>query len=50
MEYRCVGPLDKFYVVSPDVPNGAGDHRAARTPPWRGAVRLEPPYERPPHV
>ena len=35
----CSWPLDKFYVVSPAVPNGAGDHRAARTPPWRGAVR-----------
>ena len=31
--------VDKFCFVSPAVPNGAGDHRAARTPPWRGAVR-----------
>ena len=40
--------LDKFYVVSPAVPNGAGDHRAPRTPPWRGAVRLRAPYVKPP--
>ena len=25
--------IEKFYVVSPAVPNGAGDHRAPRTPP-----------------
>jgi hypothetical protein len=31
------------------LPNGAGDHRAPRTPPWRGAVRLRAPYEPPPH-
>ena len=36
--------IDKFYVVSPAVPNGAGDHRAPRTPPWRRAVRLRAPY------
>ena len=42
--------LDKFYVVSPAVPNGAGDHRAPRTPPWRGAVRLRAPYVKPPHA
>ena len=40
--------LEKFYVVSPAVPNGAGDHRAARTPPWRGAVRWSPPTCHPP--
>ena len=40
--------LEKFYVVSPAVPNGAGDHRAARTPPWRGAVRWSPPTCGPP--
>ena len=42
--------IDKFYVVSPAVPNGAGDHRAPRTPPWQGAVRLRAPYEPPPHA
>ena len=33
------------------VPNEAGDHRAANEPPlgpWQGAVRLKPPYEKPP--
>ena len=33
-----VALVEKFYVVSPAVANGAGDHRAARTPPWRGAL------------
>ena len=32
--------LLSFTFVPPAVPNGAGDHRAARTPPWRGAIRL----------
>ena len=40
--------VEEFYVVSPAVPNGAGDHRAARTPPWRGAVRWSPPTRSPP--
>ena len=30
------------------VPNGAGDHRAARTPPWQRAVRWSLPTRHPP--
>jgi hypothetical protein len=42
--------LDKFYVVSPAVPNGAGDHRAARTPaqPGEGRFVWNPPTCAPP--
>jgi hypothetical protein len=39
-----------FLLSHRTVPNEAGDHRAARTPPWQGADRLRPPYERPPQV
>jgi hypothetical protein len=44
-------PTRKVFLLSHrTVPNEAGDHRAARTPPWQGAVRLRPPYARPPQV
>ena len=38
-------PLTGATARAIPVPNGAGDHRAARTPPWRGAVRSWSPRE-----
>ena len=40
------GQLEEFFfcLTGPYL-NGAGDHRAARSLPWRGAVRLEPPED-----
>ena len=44
-----VGSLE-FLLSHRTVPNEAGDHRAARTPPLAGGGSLDPPYEKPPQV
>ena len=36
---RCSWCRKVFLLSHRTVPNEAGDHRAARTPPWQGAVR-----------
>ena len=45
------GQLEEFFfcLTGPYL-NWAGDHRAARSLPWRGAVRLEPPEEDDIHI